>query len=94
VDPPLALLGISMAGGLVGGYVFMLKRRRTKRWRVPLGALTGVMLFWAILFLGLSALPRTTILNPISIFVISVLGGWMGTGVFDPILKRLGLGTS
>jgi hypothetical protein len=93
VDPPLALLGISIAGGLVGGYVFMLKRRRTKRWRVPLGALTGVILFWAILFLGLSALPRTTILNPISIFVTSVLGGWLGTGVFDPILKRLGLGT-
>ena len=91
VDPPLALLGISIAGGLVGGYVFMLKRRRTKRWRVPLGALTGVILFWAVLFLGMSALPRTAILNPISIFVISVLGGWLGTGVFDPILKRLGL---
>ena len=90
-DPPLALLAISLAGGLVGGYVFMLKKKRTKRWRVPLGALTGVILFWAVLFLGLSALPRTAILNPISVFVISVLGGWLGTGVFEPVLKRLGL---
>ena len=30
------------------------------------------------------------ILNPMSVFVISVVGGWLGTGVFEPILKRLG----
>jgi hypothetical protein len=92
VAPPLGLLGFSLAGGLLGGYVFMLnKRSGTKRWRVPLGALTGVILLWACLFLGLGALPRAAILNPISVFVISVVGGWLGTGVFEPILKLLGL---
>ena len=94
VAPPLALLGFSLAGGLLGGYVFMLKRRRSKLWRVPLGALTGVILIWACLFLGISVLPRAAILNPISVFVISVLGGWLGTGVFEPILKRLGFETA
>ena len=93
VDPPLALLGISLAGGLVGGYVFMLKRRGSKHWRVALGALTGVILLWACLFLGLTVLPRAAVLNPISVFVISVLGGWLGTGVFEPILKRIGFST-
>ena len=94
VAPPLALLGISLAGGLLGGYVFMLKRRNSKLWRVPLGALTGVILLWACLFLGLGVLPRATVLNPISVFVISVIGGWLGTGVFEPILKRLGFTTA
>ena len=94
VDPPFALLGISLVGGLLGGYVFMLRRRGSKWWRIPLGALTGVILFWAFLFLGLSVLPRAAILNPLSVFVISVLGGWLGTGVFDPVLKRFGLGAS
>ena len=91
VDPPLALLGISLAGGLLGGYVFMLKRRTSKLWRIPLGALTGVILLWACLYLGLGVLPRAVVLNPMSVFVISVVGGWLGTGVFEPILKRLGL---
>jgi hypothetical protein len=91
VSPPLALLGFSLAGGLLGGYVFMLKRPKSKRWRIPLGALTGVILLWACLFLGLGVLPRAVVLNPMSVFVISVVGGWLGTGVFEPILKRLGL---
>jgi len=94
VSPPLALLGFSLAGGLLGGYVFMLKRPKSKRWRIPLGALTGVILLWACLFLGLGVLPRAVVLNPMSVFVISVVGGWLGTGVFEPILKRLGLETA
>ncbi len=94
VYPPLGLAGISILGGLLGGYVFILRHPRAKRWRIPVGALTGVILFWSFLFLGLSALPRTAILNPLSIFVISVVGGWLGTGVFEPILKRLGLSES
>jgi len=94
VDPPLALLGFSLTGGLLGGYVFMLKRRTSKRWRIPLGALTGVILLWACLFLSLGVLPRAVILNPMSVFVISVIGGWLGTGVFEPILKRLGFETA
>jgi len=80
--------------GLLGGYVFMLKRRTSKRWRIPLGALTGVILLWACLFLSLGVLPRAVILNPMSVFVISVVGGWLGTGVFEPILKRLGFATA
>jgi hypothetical protein len=90
VAPPIGLLGFSLAGGLLGGYVFMLKRPKSKLWRVPLGALTGVILLWACLFLGIGVLPRAVILNPMSVFVISVIGGWLGTGVFEPILKRLG----
>ena len=91
VEPPLGLLGFSLAGGLLGGYVFMLKQPRSKLWRVPVGALTGFVLLWFCLFAGLSVLPRAAILNPMSVFVISVLGGWAGTGVFDFVLKRLGL---
>jgi hypothetical protein len=45
----------------------------------------------ACLFLGLGALPRAAIPNPMSVFVISVVGGWLGTGAFEPILERLGL---
>ncbi|PYV08685.1 MAG: hypothetical protein DMG07_25090, partial [Acidobacteria bacterium] len=89
--PPLGLLAISIIGGLLGGLVFVLRHPRSKRWRVPVGALTGVLLFWAFLFLGLSALPRTAILNPFSVFAVSMTGGWLGTEVFEPLLKRLSL---
>jgi len=34
---------------------------------------------------------RTAILNPISIFAVSMIGGWLGTEVFEPLLKRLNL---
>jgi hypothetical protein len=91
VGLPLGLLSVSAIGGLLGGLVFVLRHPRAKRWRIPVGALTGVILLWAVLFVGLSALPRSTTLNPIGIFVISVLGGWLGTEVFEPVLKRLQL---
>ena len=94
VAPPLALLTISLVGGLLGGLLFMGKRSTSKWWRIPLGALTGIIMLWACLFLGLVKLPHAVVLNPISVFVISVIGGWLGTGVFDPILKLLGLGTA
>jgi hypothetical protein len=91
VTPPLGLLSATLLGGLTGGYLFFLRYRRSKKWRIPVGAVTGMVLYWALLLLGLTALPRVAVLNPITAFVIAVLGGWLGLEVFEPILQKLGL---
>ncbi|MEB2362579.1 MAG: Ig-like domain-containing protein [Bryobacterales bacterium] len=87
---PFALLGISLLGGLAGAYVLLLRNRRTKPWRVFVGALTGFVFYWACLFLSLVGLPGTIVLNPLSAFVLSVLGGWMGPEIFERLLARFG----
>lgn len=94
VDPPLAILSISLLGGIIGGFLFFFKHGRMEKWRIPLGALTGIVLYWACLYLGIAAIPQAVVLNPLSAFVISVLGGWLGTEVFEPLLKRLGIARS
>ena len=91
VTPPWGLLGASLLGGFAGGFLFFLRYRRSKKLRITIGAFTGMLLYWAVLLLGLAALPRTSVLNPISAFVIAVVGGWLGLQVFEPILKKLGL---
>ncbi len=90
VKPPFALLGISLLGGLAGAYVFLLRNRRTRPWRVFVGALTGFVFYWACLFLSLAGLPGTVVQNPLSAFVLSVLGGWMGPEIFERLLARFG----
>ncbi|MEO8049372.1 MAG: hypothetical protein ABI833_03060 [Acidobacteriota bacterium] len=88
VGVPWMLLVLSIAGGLAGGWVFVLRYPRTKMWRIPAGALTGIVLLWSVLYLGRAGLPRAAVLNPFSIFVVSVIGGWLGTAVFQPLAKK------
>ncbi len=88
VGVPWMLLALSIAGGLAGGWVFVLRYPRTKMWRIPAGSLTGFVLLWSVLYLGRAGLPRATVMNPFSIFVVSVIGGWLGTAVFQPLAKK------
>ena len=93
IFPPWGLLGISLAGGLAGAGLFLLrtplKTTAEKRWRIPVGALAGLTLFWAALYFSLAGLSRTVVLNPFSVFIISMAGGWAGPRIFDFVLDRL-----
>jgi len=93
VTLPLWLMGLSCLGGLVGGYIAFRAGKGRKRWRMVTGVITGFLLYWAFIFGLLSLLPRAVILNPLSAFALSTLGGWLGTEIFSLILKRLGLAT-
>ena len=88
VLPPWLLLGLSALGGIAGAWLAV-RERHMKRWRIPAGALTGFLFYWAVLFGLLPVLPRMTILNPLSAAAISALGGWGGSEVLRILWKRI-----
>jgi hypothetical protein len=91
VELPGSLLGLSGLGGLVGGLIAFLTRQGSKWWRTAIGLVTGFVLYWAFVFGVLNAIPRFIVLNPLSAFALSTLGGWLGTEAFNQILKLLKL---
>jgi hypothetical protein len=88
---PLLTLVLTAVGGLAGGLIAFWTGKDSKWWRLAIGLITGFVLYWAFVFGVLTVLPRTVVLNPLSAFVLSTLGGWLGTEVFAQILKRFGL---
>jgi hypothetical protein len=92
VESALVLLIWSVIGGAAGGLVAYLTQKGLKWWmRVTVGIITGLVLYWGFLFAVLSFFPRTTVIISFSAFVISVIGGWAGTGVFSLFLKKFNL---
>ncbi len=96
VNLPLMLLGLSTLGGLAGGGIAYLvkKNGKLKAWRIVIGMVAGFVLYWFCLYLGLGHLAHAVVLNPLSAFILSLLGGWSGTSVFDMAGKKLGLSPS
>jgi hypothetical protein len=89
VSAPTGLLLFSLAGGLAGGYLSYLKRKRSGRRRIAIGIVTGFIFYWACLFVGLAAVGRGIVVNPLSAFALSTLGGWMQTEVFTMLKSRV-----
>ncbi len=87
VELPASLLGLSGLGGLAGGFIAFLTKQGSKWWRVAIGLVSGFVLYWAVIFSVLNVIPRFIALNPLSAFALSTLGGWLGTEVFNQILK-------
>jgi hypothetical protein len=93
VSLPTLLLILSALGGLIGGVIAFWVSKGSKWWRILIGLIAGFVLYWAFIFGVLTVLPRAAVLNPLSAFILSTLGGWLGTEVFTQILKRFGLVT-
>jgi len=93
VTLPLMPLTLSALGGLAGGFIAFWTGKNSKWWRIAVGLITGFVLYWAFIFGVLNMVPRAIVLNPLSAFALSTLGGWLGTEVFTQLLKRLGLST-
>jgi hypothetical protein len=91
VSPPLLPLSLSALGGLAGGVIAFWTRQNSKWWRIIIGLIAGFVLYWAFIFGVLNFVSRAIVLNPLSAFALSALGGWLGTEVFVQILKRFGL---
>jgi hypothetical protein len=86
---PLGLLLSSIAGGLAGGYLSYLKRKRSGLQRLAVGALAGFVFYWACLYIGLAAIGHAVVVNPLSAFALSTFGGWMQIDVFTFWKSRL-----
>jgi len=76
---------------LVGGLLAFLRRRGTRWPRIAVGGVTGFLLYWAFMFGLVRVLPPSFVLNPLSNFALSTIGGWLGTEVFALLLRWLGL---
>lgn len=93
VRAPLALLLIAAMGGLIGGAIFISVHRQARRSRIVIGAITGFIFYWAVVFGVITTKSSLLVVSPLSDFAISVIGGWMGTEVFSVILKQFGVDT-
>jgi hypothetical protein len=85
VSAPILLLVCSGLGGVVGGLLSRRTRRKSDRWRMPIGVATGFLFYWACIFLGFTAIKREVVLNPLSALALSAIGGWLQTEVFSII---------
>ncbi len=92
VSLPTTLLLLTIAGGLGGGVIAFWREQNSKWWRVLIGLLTGFVFYWGFVFNLLPLVPRNVALNPLSGLALSVIGGWLGTEVFNIILKKFGIG--
>ncbi len=89
---PWALLAVLTAGSLAGGFIAWTYGKGRRKWlwqRLFTGLIAGVVFYWLLLFTGI--VPRAALLNPLGVFAVAVLGGWLGTSVFDLALDKLGL---
>lgn len=91
VTLPVLVLILSALGAAAGGLIAYWLEKERQWWRIALGLVTGFVFYWAFVFGVLPLLAREIVLNPLSAFALSVIGGWLGTEVFSMILKRLGL---
>ena len=92
VSLPTLLLTLTAVGGVAGGFIAFWREANAKWWRILIGLLTGFVLYWGFIFGLLPMLPRNVALNPLSALALSVIGGWLGTEVFNIILRKLGIG--
>lgn len=65
--------------------------RRANRTRIAIGAVTGVILYWAVVFGVIATKTSFLVVSPLSDFAIAVIGGWLGTAVFSLVLKKFGI---
>lgn len=90
VTIPLALLLCSVVGALMGSILPQKReKKRTRKWHPFVALITGFLLYWFSVFVGLGAIGHDVALNPITAIAISALGGWLQTGVLEGIWNGL-----
>ena len=90
VAVPVLLMSVSVIGGIIGGLIAFWTKKSQGLWRIAVGMVTGVVLYWAFVNQMMAPTARRTLLNPIGAFVVSTLGGWLGTAVFSWLASLLG----
>jgi hypothetical protein len=87
------VIAVCLIGGIVGGLVSFLVSGGALYSRLIVGLAAGIVLTWAYVFGLLPKVDATVAHNYISVFVVSLLGGYSGIKAFDLVLKRLGWAT-
>jgi len=92
---PVAVVGlivilVCLIGGVSGGLVSFLAGGGPVYKRLLVGMAAGIVLSWAYVFGILPKVDTTVAHNYVSVFVVSLLGGYLGIKGLDLVLKRLG----
>ena len=85
-------MAVCLLGGLAGGLVLFFVSGGSLYSRLVVGVVAGIVLAWAYVFGLLPKVDGVVAHNYISVFVVSILGGYLGIKTFDLILKRFGWG--
>jgi len=94
VNWPGLLLLLAAIGGLVGGALaYGVVHRKDPVLYIAGGVVTGCLLLWCVIYGLVPRFPlaRSTALNPIGAICVAIVGGWIGTEIFTPILRWMGL---
>ena len=94
VTMPLMLVSASALGALAGGLLAFLTDKNRSRWRILIGLITGFLLYLAAAFLDILPALHLGAFHPFAVFLVSAIGGWLGTGIFGLLTKRLGVGSA
>jgi hypothetical protein len=86
------LIVVCLFGGSIGGLVSFLIAGGKAYSRLVVGIAAGIVLTWAYVFGLLPKVDATVAHNYISVFVVSILGGYLSIKTFDMVLKRFGWG--
>ena len=94
VSWPALLIFLAAIGGLLGGALAYGVHRKNPVLYIAGGVVTGCVLLWFVIngLVPKSPIARSAVLNPIGAICVAVLGGWVGTEIFTPILKWMGFG--
>jgi len=84
------VLGLCLSGGVSGGLVAYDKFKGSWLWRIFVGILGGAVLSWLYVYLALPNVSINLAHNTLSVFFVSLLGGYLGTTALDLAAKRLG----
>ncbi len=84
------VVGLCLGGGMAGGLAAYNKFKGSWFWRLFLGILGGAVLTWMYIFLALPNVGGNLAHNIISVFFVSVVGGYLGITVLDLAAKRFG----
>jgi hypothetical protein len=85
-----AVVALCLCGGILGGIAAKGTLKTSLLWRGFAGVLGAGVLVWLCVY---AALPQTHSIvahNRVSVFVLSIMGGYGGTRVLDLVGKRMG----
>jgi hypothetical protein len=90
-----AVLVLCLGGGVLGGIAAYQQFRGSWFWRVFLGLVGGAFFSWLYVFLALPTMVGGNLVgniahNTISVFFVSIIGGYMGTRALDFSARKLG----
>jgi hypothetical protein len=90
-----AVLALCLGGGVLGGIAAYQQFKGSWFWRVFLGLVGGAFFSWLYVFLALPTMVAGNSVgniahNTISVFFVSIIGGYMGTRALDFGARKLG----